>query len=73
VSPTKATGAKTKLWTVVGLLLLLAVFALQNTQVVEVRLLFWKVGMSRSILVLGVLTLGGLAGFLLGTLRGRGT
>lgn len=64
-------SARVKLWTVLVLLGLLAVFALQNTHVVEMRLLFWKFGMSRSILVLGVLAVGVAAGFLLGTLRRR--
>ena len=61
-----------KLWIAVALVVLLGLFALQNTRVVEVRLLLWKVEMSRSILLLVVLALGFVAGWLVGTLRRRG-
>ena len=61
-----------KLWTVVVLLGLLGIFALQNTQLVQVRFLFWKIEMSRALVLLGVLGSGLVAGWLLGTLgRGR--
>ena len=58
-----------KLWVVVTLLVLLGVFVLQNTKVVEVRLLFWKLEMSRSVLLLGVLGSGLAVGWLLRSLR----
>jgi uncharacterized integral membrane protein len=58
-----------KLWTVVVLLGLLGIFALQNTQLVQVRFLFWKIEMSRALVLLGVLGSGLVAGWLLGTLR----
>ncbi len=58
-----------KLWVVVALVALLGVFVLQNTTVVEVRLLFWKVEISRSILLLGVLGSGLTMGWVLGSVR----
>jgi uncharacterized integral membrane protein len=60
-----------KLWVAGGLLVLLALFALQNTAVVTVRLLLWKLEMSRSILLLVVLAVGFASGWLVGTLRRR--
>ena len=38
-----------KLGVVIALVVLLGVFVLQNTKVVEVRLLFWRLEMSRSV------------------------
>ena len=58
-----------KLWVVVALVVLLGVFVLQNTKVVEVRLLFWKLEMSRSVLLLGVLGSGLAIGWLLRSVR----
>ena len=58
-----------KLWVVVALVVLLGVFVLQNTTVVEVRLLFWKLEMSRSVLLLGVLGSGLAIGWLLRSVR----
>lgn len=48
---------------------LLVVFALQNTQVVEVRLLFWTVSMSRVLLILLLLAVGALLGWLAASAR----
>lgn len=45
-------------WVVVLLLAVLAIFVLQNTHVVEVRFLFWKIQMSRALVLLGVLAAG---------------
>lgn len=42
------------------LLIFLAVFAVQNAQVVEVRLLFWTVSMSRALLLIFAASLGAL-------------
>jgi uncharacterized integral membrane protein len=41
----------------------------QNTRVVEVRFLFWKLEMSRSILLFGVLGVGAVLGWLFATVR----
>jgi len=64
---------KTKLWIAGALLGLLALFVLQNTNVVEVRLLVWKIEMSRALLLTAVLSGGFAAGWLVGTLRRGGT
>lgn len=58
-----------KLWIAVGLLALLGIFVLQNTQVVTVRLLFWKLEMSRALLLPAVLGVGLAVGWLLGSAR----
>ena len=60
-----------KLWLALSLLLLLAIFVLQNTRVVEVRLLFWKVEMSRALMLIVVLAAGLASGWLLGARTGR--
>ncbi len=56
---------KPKLVLILILASLGAVFILQNTTVVEVRLLLWTVAMSRALLILGVLVVGMLLGGLL--------
>jgi len=53
---------KPKLVLILILASLGAVFILQNTTVVEVRLLLWTVAMSRALLILGVLVVGMLLG-----------
>jgi uncharacterized integral membrane protein len=40
-------------------------FVAQNTAVVEIRLLFWKVSMSRSLMIFSVLLIGIAAGWFL--------
>ena len=52
-------------WRLIGVLLLVALFVilvLQNTQVVDIRLLFWQLSMSRIILLLFSLVVGFAAG-----------
>ena len=44
---------------------LVVVFVLQNTQVVEVRLLFWTISMSRALMLFGTLVIGLISGWLL--------
>jgi len=51
--------------------LILAIFTIQNVQVVEVRFLLWRMEMSRSLLLLVVFLLGGAAGWALGAVRHR--
>ena len=41
------------------------IFVLQNTQVVEVRFLFWAVSMSRALILIGTLAIGLIGGWLL--------
>ena len=45
------------------IVLLFAIFIVQNAQVVEVRFLFWKAQASRSLVLLGTLFLGLVAGW----------
>ena len=47
----------------------LLLFILQNTQVVEVRLIFWKISMSRALMLLGTLFMGVIAGWLIKGLK----
>ncbi|MDJ0913078.1 MAG: LapA family protein [Desulfobacterales bacterium] len=44
---------------------LVAIFVLQNTQVVEVRFLFWTLSMSRALIIFGTLAIGFIGGWLL--------
>jgi lipopolysaccharide assembly protein A len=44
------------------------IFVLQNTQVVEIHFLFWKLSMSRVLIILLLLVIGMLAGWLLHSL-----
>ena len=46
-------------------LLFFLVFIIQNTQIVEVRFFFWKVSMSRALMLLGTLAIGLIGGWLL--------
>ena len=49
---------RNKLVLILGLIALVVVFTLQNTQVVEVQLLFWKLSMSRVLLIFLLLASG---------------
>jgi putative membrane protein len=51
---------------VLTLLVIFIIFVLQNTQVVEIEFLFWKMSLSRVILLLGALFIGILAGLFFG-------
>ena len=44
---------------------LVIIFVLQNTQVVEVRFLFWTISMSRALILFSTLAIGLIAGWLL--------
>ena len=50
---------------VVVIALLVIIFIVQNTQVVDVRILFWKVSMSRALVLLGTFGVGLLSGWML--------
>ena len=50
---------------------LVFVFVAQNTQVVDIRLLFWKISMSRALVLLATFGFGLLMGWLLGALPKR--
>ncbi|OIN97182.1 MAG: hypothetical protein AUJ48_00405 [Deltaproteobacteria bacterium CG1_02_45_11] len=51
------------------LLAFLLLFTLQNTQVVEVKLLLWTVSMSRALMLLGTLLVGLIAGWFLRSVK----
>ncbi|UCD34994.1 MAG: LapA family protein [Nitrospiraceae bacterium] len=51
---------------IIVLLSVFTIFILQNTDVVEIRLLLWKVSLSRVVLLLGSLFMGILIGLLIG-------
>jgi putative membrane protein len=53
------------------LVIIMVLFVLQNTQVVDVQLLVWKVTMSRALMLLGTFVLGMVAGWLVGRFRGK--
>ena len=53
------------------LVIIMILFVLQNTQVVDVQLLVWKVTMSRALMLLGTFVLGMVAGWLVGRFRGK--
>jgi uncharacterized integral membrane protein len=48
------------------LIALVLIFVIQNTQVVEVQFLAWKVSMSRALMLFGTLLIGLLAGWFFG-------
>ncbi|MCF7912061.1 MAG: LapA family protein [Candidatus Cloacimonetes bacterium] len=57
---------KAKSIIIIVLIALFLIVLFQNTQVVELRLLFWKISMSRIILFPVTLLVGFIIGFLLG-------
>ena len=59
-----AVGAKTII--VIVLLSFFMVFILQNTQVVEIKFLFWQISLSRVILLFGALFIGVIVGLFIG-------
>ena len=54
-----------KLVTVCTLIGVIILFTIQNTKVVELQFLFWKLAMSRALLLFMVLGIGVLVGWLL--------
>jgi len=61
---------KTIIFVILSVLIL--VFVIQNTQVVETRFLVWTISMSRSLLLLGTFFMGIVAGWLVRRPRHRG-
>jgi putative membrane protein len=55
---------RTKLTLILVLIGVVLLFTLQNTQVVEVRLLFWTLSMSRVLLIFLLLAIGAILGWL---------
>jgi uncharacterized integral membrane protein len=56
-------GSRTKLTLSLILAGVVLLFTLQNTQIVEVQLLFWKLSMSRVLLILLLLVVGAILGW----------
>jgi uncharacterized integral membrane protein len=56
----------------VSLAVLILLFVIQNTQVVETRFLVWTISMSRSLLLLGTFIIGVIAGWLVRRPKHRG-
>ena len=54
------------------LVVLVLIFVIQNTQVVEFQFLAWKVSMSRALLLLGTFCIGIVAGWLTRHLKPKG-
>lgn len=55
------------------LIVLVLIFVLQNTQIIEVKVLFWKLSMSRVILIVLALVVGFTLGRLRRTSLGQGS
>ena len=55
---------KAKTIIILALILLVLIILIQNTQVVEFGLLFWKIAMSKILMLFLALVVGALAGFL---------
>ena len=64
-------NVKSKLIIALTLLTLTTIFALQNAAAVKVRFLFWSLSSSLALLIVVLLSLGLLAGWLLGSLTHR--
>jgi uncharacterized integral membrane protein len=56
---------KIKVYTGLTLLILVVVFIVQNAEVVNIRLLFWNISMSRSLMIFMVLIIGIVVGWLM--------
>jgi uncharacterized integral membrane protein len=55
-----------KLAVALVLMILFTLFVLQNTEIVEIKLLLWKLSISRVLLLVGSLAVGCLIGLLIG-------
>jgi len=62
---------KPKLIVVLVLIALLLIILIQNTQVVTLRLFFWKVGMSQIILIPLTMAIGFVVGFIVAKVTGN--
>ena len=49
----------------IGLIALVLIFVVQNTQVVEFKFLVWTISISRALMLFGTLAIGVLAGWIL--------
>ena len=55
----------------IGLIALVLIFVVQNTQVVEFRFLVWTISASRALMLFGALAIGFVAGWLLNLPKGN--
>ena len=55
----------------IGLIALVLIFVVQNTQVVEFRFLVWTISASRALMLFGALAIGIVAGWLLTLPKGN--
>lgn len=54
-----------KLYTGLSLLILMAIFTLQNVEIVEINFLIWKLSISRALMIFLVLSIGIIIGWLI--------
>jgi len=54
-----------KLFTTIALIMLTAIFIIQNTMIVELHLFFWKIAMSRALMFAFLVVIGIAIGWLL--------
>lgn len=62
---------KTKHYVMIGSILIFIIILLQNTQVINFRILFWKISMSQVILLFLMFLLGIITGYIPGYLRAK--
>ncbi|KAF0122828.1 MAG: hypothetical protein FD151_591 [bacterium] len=62
---------KAKTIIILVLVALLVIFLLQNTEVIEVRFLFWQISMSRIVLLFSTLIVGLITGWFLSILTSK--
>ncbi|RJP56388.1 MAG: LapA family protein [Deltaproteobacteria bacterium] len=62
---------KIKTIIILVLVALLVIFLLQNTEVIEVRFLFWQISMSRIVLLFSTLIVGLITGWFLSILTSK--
>lgn len=65
------THIKIRILTGLGLLLLVALFTLQNAEVVTITFLFWHISLSRALLIFLVLVIGVVIGWVLHSIAER--
>ena len=57
----------------IGLIALVLIFVVQNTQVVEFRFIVWTISISRALMLFGTLAIGVLAGWILKSPKSKQT
>jgi len=62
----KGLAAKTKFAVVAAAVVLILIVAFQNTEIMVVRVLFWRLIMAKTVILFAVFVAGGIAGALVG-------